>query len=548
MNTDIKFDDTKYNSGGIDRTTSTPPHNSTTIIKYITPRVITSSVSNNLQGSFSSTGWSNVNANFPPTATTYGLASLVQTPRFSTISSIHSIDGERIIDELRELSQVTETFGNTILQYCNLEAHNRAQELQIEWLKTHGYENSLIIEKMFQTEMESAQKLINESLNQKSILETRLNEITTTTLTYDEQYQQLLSKRNISNKELFDLERQIAQNNAESQFLQRRIRYFDDQMKFYILKNRILYDRKVRLRYELDDEIFSYQSLKLEVEVLENEKITNEDIHLASFDDVSNSIDISQIAGMQPSKYYSQQLNYEVQRIRDEYEKKLEIYREELHRKFELELHRYQIYKSSSLSIVTREHQFKLEQYQHENNDVLQQIAAVRGCMNQITIQMETVEKQIIAEKNDQQSVFHRKKHLDTLNQLIKDREQQFEEVFRIRNSLKEEIEHYKKRLNRYSKQKTKDYYNKRSSIHEINHLSNQKSIARLSLQELSNENNQPIHSLPHIIQSTSHSQRPKRSSIIQIEELWVFHIFFFQIILLILFLGRRYINKIYRF
>jgi len=519
MNTDIKFDDAKYNPDEFDRTTSAPSHNSTTIIKYITPRVIAPNVSNSFQGSSGSLGRSNVNTNFPTTTTTtHGLASLIQTPRFSTISSIHSINGERIIDELRELSRVTETLGNTILQYCNLEAHNRAQELQIEWLETHSHENSLIIEKKFQTEMESAQKLINESSNQKSILETKLNEASRTTIGYDEQYQQLLSKRNISSKDLFNLERQIAQNNAESQFLQRLIRSLDDETKFYILKNRILYDRKVRLRYELDDEIFSHQSLKMELEVLENEKITNEDIHLTSFDDVYNSIDISQIAGMQPSKYFSQQLTYEVQRIRDEYEKKIEIYREELHRKFELELHRYQIYKSSSLPIVSREHELKLEQYKHENNEILQQIAAIRGCINQIIIQIETIEKQIMSDKNDQQSILHRKKYLDTLNQLIKDRERQLEDVFCVRNSLKEEIDNYKKRLNRYSRDKTNDYYNKRASIHEINHSSNHQSISRLSLQELPNENNEQTHII----------QRPKRSSLIQIDELWVINIWLF--------------------
>jgi chromosome segregation ATPase len=521
MNTDIKFDDNKYNSNEFDRTTSAPSHNSTTIIKYITPRVIVPNVSNSFQGSLDGLPLSNINSNFPPTATTHGLASLIQMPRFSTISSIHSIDGERIIDELRELSRVTETLGNTILQYCNLETHNRAQELQIEWLENHGYENGLIIEKMYQTEIESAQKLINECLNKKSILEIKLNEITRTINAYDEQYQQLLSKRNISSKELFDLERQIAQNNAESQFLKRRIQNFENEIQFYILKNRVLYDRKVRLRYELDQEIFSHQSLKMEIEVLENEKITNEDIHITSFDDMYNSIDISQIAGMQPSKYFSQQLNHEVQRIRNEYENKIEVYREELHRKFELELHRYKIYKSTSLPTVTREHELKLEQYQHENNELLQQIAAIRGCINQITIQIETLEKQIMSEQNDQQSTFHRKKHLDTINQLIKDREGQLEEVLRIRNSLKQEIENYKKRLNRYSKEKTKDYYNKRASVHEINHLSNHKSISRLSLQELSNDNNQQTHSLTNSI------QRPKRSSIIQIEEIWVFQIFF---------------------
>lgn len=512
MNTDIKFDDTKYISNEFDRPTTTPSHNATTIIKYITPRVITPNLSNSFQGSLNNLSAPNIHSNFSSAITTHGFASLNQTPRFSTISSIHSIDGERIIDEFRELSRLTETLGNTILQYCNLDAHHRVQELQIEWLEKRLHENSLIIEKKFQSEMESAQKLINESLNKKPSLETKVNETNRTTLAYDEQYQQLLTKRKISSKELFDLERQIAQNNAESQFLKRRIHHFDDEMKFYILKNRILYDRKVRLRYELDEQIFSHQALKMELEVLENDKITNEDIHSTSIDDIHNSINVSQIAGMQPSKFYSQQLNQEVQRIRDEYEKKISTYREELQRQFELELHRYHINKSNSLPTVTREYELKLEQYQHENNDVLQQIAAVRGSINQIVIQIETIEKQMALENNDQESVYHIKKHLDTLNQLIKDRERQHEEVFRIRNSLKEDIESYRKRLRRYSKEKPKDYYNKRASIHEINHLSNQRTISRLSLQELSNEN---------II------RHPKHSSIIHIEEIWVVHSLF---------------------
>jgi DNA-binding FrmR family transcriptional regulator len=514
-NTDIKFDETKYNSNEIDRRTSVTSHNSTTIIKYITPRVITPSVSTSFQGSLGGIGSSNVNSNYPPTATTHGLATLVHPARFSTIPSIHSIDGERIIDEFRELSRVTETLGNTITQYCSLEAHNRAQELQIEWLENHRHDNGSVIEKMFQTEIESAQKLINDSLQQKSNIEIKFNEISRTTNAFDEQYRQLLSKRNLSSKDLFDLERQIAQNNAESQFLKRRIHHFDDEMKFYILKNRILNDRKVRLRYELDQEIFSQQSLKMEIEVLENDKITNEDIHLTSLDDIQKSTDISQIVSMQPSKFYSQQLNHEVQRIREDYEKKIEVYREELHRQFELELHRYQINKSNSLPTVTREHELKLEQYQHENNDILQQIAAVRGSIDQIIIQIETIKKQMISEKSDQQSIVHTSNQLDNLNQLIKDREQQLKDVLRTRNSLKEEIENYRKRLERYPKQ---NYYNKRSSMHEMNYSSTEKSTSRLSLQEPFDNTNEQTRSSPNLIQSAYLSS-------VQIEELWVIKI-----------------------
>jgi hypothetical protein len=537
MNTDIKFDDTKYNSGGIDRTTSTPPHNSTTIIKYITPRVITSSVSNNLQGSFSSTGWSNVNANFPPTATTYGLASLVQTPRFSTISSIHSIDGERIIDELRELSQVTETFGNTILQYCNLEAHNRAQELQIEWLKTHGYENSLIIEKMFQTEMESAQKLINESLNQKSILETRLNEITTTTLTYDEQYQQLLSKRNISNKELFDLERQIAQNNAESQFLQRRTRQLDDESKFYLLKNQVFDGQRVRLRYELDEENFAQETLKAELEILQTEKITNEDTRLTSLDDARNSVDIYEVIGLQFSKYYSNQLNDEVHRIRDEYQKKIAVYREELHRKCELELYRYQMHKSRPVPSVTKEHELQLEQYQQSQKDIIQQINGVRGSISEIILRIETVEKNLMSRKHDENSVFNRREQLIMLNQSIQERERQLNEVIRIRRGLKDKIEIYKDRLNRYPRNSTQNYYNKRVTIHDSYEpvMSTSSSIEstkfRSSIDDVSygtrdrDRSSLPTRLPPSIIRSSS-PERAKRWSVNQTEGFQVFIIF----------------------
>ena len=503
MDTDIKFDETKYNSGEIDRRTSSAAHNANTVIKYITPRVITPSVSTSFQGTLGGIGSSNVTSNYSPTATAHGLATLVHPTRFSTLPSIHSIDGERIVDEFRELSRVTETLGDTILQYCSLDAHTRAQELQIEWLERHRSENSSVIEKMYRTEIESAQKLITDSLQKKSNTEIKFHESTRTTNALDEQYRQLLSRRSLSSKELFDFERQIAQNNAESQFLKRRIHHFDDEMKFYILKNRILQERKVRIRYELDQELFSQQSLRMEVEVLENDKITNEDIHAASLDDTQTSIDTSQVASMLPPKFYSQQLAHEIQRIREDCAKKIEVYREELHRQFELELHRYQISKTNSLPAVTRDQELKLEQYQHENNYVQQQIAAARGSIDQILMQIETIERQIMAEKNDQQSKAQTRNQLDTLNQIIRDRERQLDNILRTRNALKEEIESYRKRLEWYSKQKTKDYYNKRLSMHEMNYSSTGRSTARLSLQEPLNE-------------------QPRSSRVIPMEELWV--------------------------
>jgi len=129
--------------------------------------------------------------------------------------------------------------------------------------------------------------------------------------------------------------------------------------------------------------------------------------------------------------------------------------------------------------------------------------------------QIETIEKQMISEKSDQQSIVHTSNQLDNLNQLIKDRERQLKDVLRIRNSLKEEIENYRKRLERYPKQ---NYYNKRSSMHEMNYSSTEKSTSRLSLQEPFDNTNEQTRPSPNLIQSAYRSS-------VQIEELWVIKI-----------------------
>lgn len=469
-------DETKQHSRETDRTTS----ESSTIIRYITPRVISSST------------------------TTHGRATL-HPNRFSTISSIHNID------EFRELSRLTETLAKTILDYYKLFAHNRVQELQIEWLNNHSQENSSIIEKIFRTEIEHVQKLLTESLAKKSTCELKLTETSQTTVNCDEQYKQLLARQIQSSREIFDYEREIAQNNAEVQFLKRRIHHFDDQMKFYLFKNHLLHERKTRLRYEYDQEIFSHQSLQMELKILENDKITREDIHSSTLDDLHQSLDTSQLETIQPSKTFSQQLTHEIQRIRVEYEKKMEIYREELHRKFELELYRYQIQKSNSLPTVTREHQFKLEQAQRDKNDILQQIAAVRGSNHQIILQIEAIEQQIQMESTDQPSISPSKNHLENL---IKDRERQLEEILRIRTSLKDEIEDWKKRVEYHSMQRVQ---NKRVIGQEFNHRSTRRSTSRLSLQEPLDYTEEKTRSLPN---RNRLEQRKRHVSAVKFEDI----------------------------
>ncbi|UJR35623.1 hypothetical protein I4U23_028373 [Adineta vaga] len=494
-NSVVKFDDTKYKSSEYHRAKSPSSKYDSPVIQYIRPRVIVSNPSDTFQGPFRGIAWAKVGSNRPPTTTTdLGLATLIQPSRFATIPSLHSIDGERIIDEYRELSKLTEILCTTILKCCHLDTHNRAQELQIEWLEKQGYENSSIIEKLFRNQIENAKKLQYQTSQTKPALETKFNSALKETSTNDKQYQQILSKRDQISKVIFDYERQIAQNSAECQFIQRRIRNLDDESKFYLLKNQALDARKIRLRYELDEERFARQALQTELKILEDEKITKQDIQITALDDIRKSIDIYQIAGFQPPNYYSDQLKQELQRIRDDYEKKIEVRREELHRNFELEFYRYKMDITRSTPKVSKEHEATLEEYQNARKDVYIQINIVRGNINELSSKINNIEQRMNSDKTGQHGLSERERYLTKLNQSIQERERQLNEILRIRKALKQQIENYRERLDRYSK-----HSHKRITFHEgdlsfssIN-SPRQTSSYRSSLQDISRYPNDPI-------------------------------------------------------
>ena len=493
----------KYRSEALDRPTTAPPYKPTTFVRYIAPRTIGLNPSKDFQGSLRHFSMSNLESNYvlPKMTTSFGLASLVQSSLILTNPTMHSINGEHINDEYHELSKLNETLNDTVLRSYQLDVHNRAQELQIELLETNANRNSLTIKKMFQAEMETARKLIDDASRYKTDLKKKLDDTHQTTLTCDEQYQQLLSKRNSKNKELFDYQHKLAQNRAEAEFLRSRIQHFNEEINFYTLKNNLLQARQVKLSHELDEEIYAKQVLECECETLKSEKITTQDIHAASIDNIQETVNINDIPAFQPSQYFHEQLTYELRRMQSEYEKKIQTYRDELHRKCELELHRYQMHKLRPVPNVTREHEQNLEQYEHKKKDVERQLEPVRENIYKIQFQIEMLEKRIIDERIDTESASKSQRHLEMLEQIIHEREKQLNEAIRIRATFKQQIENYQKQVNRY--------------LPQIKHSSIETEQSTLSkMQEITNENDQQSQSSSNIIQPISLPLQPKSSYI----------------------------------
>ena len=438
---------TYYPVDELERPTTANSFSSQTVVKYIGPRTLGLNHTNSFQGSLRSFHLTNSSSSTPSFVTSHGLAALVQP---TNISPLQSVDGDRTIDEFRQLSKLNQTLNEQIILCCQLEAQIRAQQLQIEWLERHASQNGQQIEKMFRTEIESAQRLISDARRYKSDFERKLNDIHQTTLASDEHYQQLLAKRNNMNKDLFKYQRQLAQNRAEIEFLRARIQQFSEEIQFYSLKNDSLHARQVKLRYELDEEVFGKQVLQMEFEVLSNEKITNEDVHANAIDDLRNSIDFQQVATVQPSTVFREQLTSELRRIRTEFEKKIEIYREEVHRRFELEFHRYQMYKVRPTPIVNQEHEQKLNQHRREKKEVEQQINVVRNRIHEINLEIDEFEKKIEEEKSSEKNFAGNRKSLLMLKQMIEERERQLNDAMRTRTQLKQQIEQYREQGDRY--------------------------------------------------------------------------------------------------
>lgn len=506
MSRNTHLDHTTYDDEEFSRPTTAPAHQSTSIIKYTTPRPIGLNLSNNFHGSLRNFALSTVESNLiaPPVTTNYGLVSLVETSAVATISPLTSIDGDLIVHENRELSKLHDKLADNILLSCYYDVYNRAEELQLDTLQKNSNKNTATIEKMFQGEMKASRQLIEDASRYKPDLKKKLDDIHQATLANDEHYQKLLAKRNAANKEIFDFQRKLAQNRAELEFLRWRMQFFTDEINFYTLKNNALQARQTKLRYELDEEIFAKQVLKMESEVLANEKITNEDLHLSNLDDARRGVDFQQIATSEAANQYREQLKLELRRMRKDYEKKLITFRDELHRKFDLEYHRYRIHKSIPAPTESREYEQTLEQIKQEKRKVEQDISSAHERNCELQGQIEALEKRIIEDRLSGDQEKSMTQRIAMLHQVIREREKQLKEANRTRKELKRRIDNFQELTNRYPRR--------------ILDNSNETELPRITaIDELKMEDNQALRPLATMIPS---NPPPHQSTVRKSEEL----------------------------
>lgn len=366
-----------------------------------------------------------------PITTSHGFASIIQQEDRTDVVPL---------SEQRDLSKLTDTLTDYVLECCTLDAHNRAQELQIEWFDNNTDRNVSTIERLFRTEIQSKRQMIDNNQRIKSELEKQLENIQEATTANQQYYQQILAKRNALHKDLVTYQQQLAQTRAESEFVRDRIQLYNEEIQYYKLKIPLLKARKEKFQIDIDDELFSRQVLQMEYETLENEKLTNEDLHLISIEDLRSSI--QQTTALRPSTYFREQLIHQIRQMRIEYNKKLETYRVELHRQFELAQEKYSIDRTDENLLDKYER--KLDEYRQENNKIEKEISSIRSSFHQLEHQMTILADNIEQIQQETDVIDHSQRKLNSLNEILQAKEQQLNEAIRMRNQLKAQIEFYR--------------------------------------------------------------------------------------------------------
>ena len=137
-----------------------------------------------------------------------------------------------------------------------------------------------------------------------------------------------------------------------------------------------------------------------------------------------------------------EQLIHQIRQMRIEYNKKLETYRVELHRQFELAQEKYSIDRTDENLLDKYER--KLDEYRQENNKIEQEISSIRSSFHQLEHQMTILADNIEQIQQETDVIDHSQQKLNTLNEILQAKEQQLNEAIRMRNQLKAQIEFYR--------------------------------------------------------------------------------------------------------
>ena len=347
--------------------------------------------------------------------------------------------------EKRELSQLNDKFASYVERVRFLEVHNKKLQMELEALKNRAGGESGKIREMYEIELREAKHLIDETSKDKANAELKARTCEDDAERFRKRYNDVLNNRNADKARIDDLNKQIADNEAEINLLKRRLGDLEDEAKRYKVETQRLLGEIQRITAELDTETLQRVQLENEKNGLEEELSFLRQMHAQELEDLRQKSFLD--VGLDSSQFFKSELANAIREIRNEYEQINSNQRAEMEQWYRMKIQEVQTRgrPEAADTVIAREETRKLRS---AVSDQRREIANMKARNAELDARIKEIEELLLAEQKDGQALIDEKEaEIRELRRRQQELMADYDELTKMKTTLEEEIHTYRRLL-----------------------------------------------------------------------------------------------------
>jgi len=347
--------------------------------------------------------------------------------------------------EKRELSQLNDKFASYVERVRFLEVHNKKLQMELEALKNRAGGESGKIREMYEIELREAKHLIDETSKDKANAELKARTCEEDAERFRKRYADVLNNRNADKARIDELNKQIADNEAEINLLKRRLGDLEDEAKRYKIETQRLLGEIQRITAELDTETLQRVQLENEKNGLEEELSFLRQMHAQELEDLRQKSFLD--VGLDSSQFFKSELANAIREIRNEYEQINGNQRAEMEQWYRMKIQEVQTRgrPEAADTVIAREETRKLRT---AVSDQRREIANMKARNAELDARIKEIEELLLAEQKDGQALIDEKEiEIKELRRRQQELLADYDELTRMKTTLEEEIQTYRRLL-----------------------------------------------------------------------------------------------------
>jgi len=347
--------------------------------------------------------------------------------------------------EKRELSQLNDKFASYVERVRFLEVHNKKLQMELEALKNRAGGESGKIREMYEIELREAKHLIDETSKDKANAELKARTCEEDAERFRKRYSEVLNNRNADKARIDDLNKQIAENEAEINLLKRRLGDLEDEAKRYKIETQRLLSEIQRITAELDTETLQRVQLENEKNGLEEELSFLRQMHAQELEDLRQKSFLD--VGLDSSQFFKSELANAIREIRNEYEQINNNQRAEMEQWYRMKIQEVQTRgrPEAADTVIAREETRKLRT---AVSDQRREIANMKARNAELDARIKEIEELLLTEQKDGKALIDEKDaEINELRRRQAELLADYDELTKMKTTLEEEIQTYRRLL-----------------------------------------------------------------------------------------------------